>query len=137
MRDLDWSKSTVLAEWAEQECRHLDLIASWETLLSVYSALAFIGPDTDDQRLTEFKAIIAELNKFLTRMRNGLAKVTNVEDAVAFLTMHANTADMNGVRTRPTVAYNKLKQRWISQAIAVLLDAMQVSETDEGERDVD
>ena len=136
MHDSGWSESTILAEWAERECRHLDLIASWETLLSVYETLGFQGPDSDEVRLTEFKAVITETNKFLTRMKNGLARTTNIDDAIEFLSTHANTSDMNGVRTRPNIAYNKLKQRWISQSISVLM-AYVVDDIEEGERDAD
>lgn len=136
MHDSGWSESTILAEWAERECRHLDLIASWETLLSVYETLGFQGPDSDEMRLTEFKAVITETNKFLTRMKNGLARTTDINDAIEFLSAHANTSDMNGVRTRPNIAYNKLKQRWITQSISVLM-AYVVDDIEEGERDAD
>jgi hypothetical protein len=133
MQSSDWSESTVLAEWAERECRHLDLIASWETLLTVYEVLGFHGPNNDEQQLTEFKTVITELNKFLTRMRNGLTKTTDIDDAIEFLAGHANTADMNAVKTRASVAYNKLKQRWIAQSVSVLQAAR--PDTEEGERD--
>lgn len=136
MHDSGWSESTILAEWAERECRHLDLIASWETLLSVYETLGFQGPESDDMRLTEFKNIITEINKFLTRMKNGLSRTTNINDAIEFLSAHANTSDMNGVRTRPNIAYNKLKQRWITQSVSVLM-AYVVDDIEEGERDAD
>jgi hypothetical protein len=136
MHDSGWSESTILAEWAERECRHLDLIASWETLLSVYETLGFQGPESDDMRLTEFKTIITEINKFLTRMKNGLSRTTNINDAIEFLSAHANTSDMNGVRTRPNIAYNKLKQRWITQSVSVLM-AYVVDDIEEGERDAD
>ena len=99
-----WHDTAVLAEWAEAECRHLDLIASWETLLAAYDALGFDGPDNDEQRLSEFKIVITETNKFLTRMRNGLAKTKSIDDAIEFLTGHANTADMNAVKSRASVA---------------------------------
>ena len=136
MHDSGWSESTILAEWAERECRHLDLIASWETLLSVYETLGFQGPESDDMRLTEFKTIITEINKFLTRMKNGLARTRDIEDAIEFLTGHVNTADMTGVNSRSSIAYNKLRQRWILQSISTLLEAQQAAAAaSEGERD--
>jgi hypothetical protein len=134
MPSSDWSESTVLAEWAERECRHLDLIASWEILLSVYEVLGFDGPGNDEQRLTEFKTVITELNKFLTRMRNGLAKTKDIDAAIEFLAGAANTSDLNAVKTRASVAYNKLKQRWVMQSIAVL-QTMRPEPDEEGERD--
>lgn len=136
MHDSAWYESMILASFTERECRHVDLVASWETLVDVYESLAFLGPDNDDVRLTEFKAIVTEMNKFLTRMRNGLSKTKDVEGAIEFLSGHANTADMNQVRSRPNIAYNKLKQRWIAQSISVLRSQMQ-DIAEEGERDVD
>lgn len=130
-----WSESTVLADWAEEECRHLDLIASWEVLVNVYSVLEFTDVIDDERRLAEFKLVIGELNKFLTRMRNGLMKARSIDDAIQFLTNNANTADMNAVKTRPSVAYNKLKQRWIAQSIATLQAAKAIVEIEEREGD--
>jgi hypothetical protein len=135
MQSSDWSKSTVLAEWAERECRHLDLIASWETLTSIYETLRFTGPDNDDTRLAEFKTVITELNKFLTRMKNGLSNAKSIEESIEFLSSHSNTTDMNGVRTRSSVAYNKLKQRWIGMAIFALETRIEMMKAQEGERD--
>jgi hypothetical protein len=134
MPNSGWSESAVLAEWADKECRHLDLIASWEILLSAYDVLGFGDEITDEQRLTEFKSVVGELNKFLTRMRNGLMRTKDIDDAIAFLTQHANTADMNNVKGRPSVAYNKLKQRWIGQSISILAATRPQAEAEEGER---
>ena len=133
MPSSDWSESVVLADWADRECRHLDLIASWEILVAVYDSLGFKDELTDEIRLAEFKLVVGELNKFLTRMRNGLTKTNNIDDAVEFLTNHANTANMGDVTGRPSVAYNKLKQRWIGQSISVLLSTRPMMDTEEGE----
>lgn len=134
MRDLALLSSEVLSEWAKEECRHLDLIASWETLMNVYETLGFIGPKTDEERLTEFKVIIGELNKFLTRMKNGLDRTSSIEGAIEFLQGHINTADMNTVKNRQGIAYNKLKQRWITQAISTLITTLQ-QEIEEEEKE--
>lgn len=134
MQSSDWSDSLVLAEWADRECRHLDLIASWEELLSVYAAMGFRGPDTDDQQLVEFKAVITELNKFLTRMKNGLAKAQSVEAAIEFLSESAYATEMNQVKSRQGIAYNKLKQHWVMRSI-MTLRGMAPQAATEGERD--
>jgi hypothetical protein len=128
------SESLVLAEWADKECRHLDLIASWETLVSAYDYLGFTDVIGDVERLSEFKYVISEMNKFLTRMRNGLMKTKDVDSAIAFLTSHANTADMGNVDGRASIAYNKMKQRWIGQSISVLESARSAVTVEEGER---
>jgi hypothetical protein len=133
----DWSESTVLAEWAEKECQHFDLIASWELLLVAYETLGFSNSVDDAMRLTEFKRIITEINKFLTRMKTGLASTTSAENAIEFLGSHTNT-DMAAVKDRQSVAYNKLKQRWLAQAIGTLQQAVELLAIQEGEkRDAD
>ena len=134
MQSLDWSESVILAEWAEIECRHIDLIASWETLMSVYDALGFIGPDTDDAKLAEFKQIITEMNKFLTRMKNGLSNASTAETAVEYLLSNLYSTEMVKIKNRPGIAYNKLKQQWVMHSIDVLRN-MAVAEVEEGERD--
>lgn len=131
------SESVILARWAEEECRHLDLIASWEDLMSIYDALRFDGPDSDEQRLDEFKFIIAELNRFLTRMRNGLARTRGIDDAIEFLVRHVNTMDVSAIEGRKQIAYNKMKQQWVRRSIMVL-NAAKLDETaDEGKEDDD
>lgn len=136
MPSSDWSNSIVLAEWADSECRHIDLIASWEELMNAYQVLGFTGPDTDEERLAEFKLVVGETNKFLSRMKNGLAKTSSLEDAIDYLALHINTADMNQVKVRPSIVYNKLKQKWLYRAISTLRDSIS-DEPLEGERDVD
>jgi hypothetical protein len=133
MPNSGWSESIVLADWADKECRHLDLIASWEILISAYDFLGFKDEISDEQRLIEFKFVIGEMNKFLTRMRNGLMKTKDIDDAIAFLTSHANTADMNNVQGRASIAYNKMKQRWIGQSISVLASSRPPIDVEEGE----
>lgn len=130
------SESIVLADWAEEECRHLDLVGSWEILMGVYAELQFIGPDTDEQRLAEFKFIITEINKFLTRMKNGLSSARTIQAAIDYLVGHVNTKDMNAVKGREQIAYNKLKQQWIRRA-GIYLTAILEAQTDEGEEDDD
>ena len=134
MPSSDLDESLVLASWASEECTHLDIVGAWDTLLAVYSSLGFEGPSDDIERIAEFKVVIAETNKFLTRMRNGLNKAHSVEDAIEFLTNHANTKDASTLDNRPAVAYNRLKQHWIRQSIASLRNAMEIMEA-EGERD--
>jgi hypothetical protein len=134
MTSSDYDESLVLAEWAEEECTHLDLIASWEELTGVYDYLHFTGPESDEVRLEEFKFIIGEMNKFLTRMRNGLARTRHIDDAITFLIGHLNTRDMSAVTGRKEIAYNKLKQQWIRRA-GVKLTASREAQFDEGKRD--
>lgn len=131
----DLDESLILAEWAEAETVHLDVVGAWDTLLAVYEALGFEGPTDDMERIAEFKIVVAEVNKFLTRMRNGLNRTRSIEDAIEFLRGHANTKDATTLSNRPAVAYNRLKQHWIRQSVSALTNAVEVADTEEGERD--
>jgi len=114
-RFTDINESVALADIIERSCGHLDLVASWEVLLSVYETLSFVDQITDDIRLSEFREIIHETNKFLTRAKKGLRSTANVDDAIAYLNTQFNTKDSQNVRNRTQLAYNKLKQQWIVQ----------------------
>jgi hypothetical protein len=120
MPSLAWSEPVILENWIDQETRHLDLVASWETLLNVYEVLSFLDPINDEIRLTEFKDIIAETNKFLSRMRKGMKTIKDLDSAIEFLKKQADTKDVNQIKTRSTLAYNKLRQRWVVQSITQL-----------------
>lgn len=133
MRDLDYSKSVLLAEWVEKECRHLDLIASWEELLNIYTTLSFIDPINDEIRLKEFKDVIAEINKFLTRMKTGLDNTRDLESAIEFLKKHADTKEVNKITTRTSLTYNKMRQLWVMSGIRHL--QYQLDILSEGEED--
>lgn len=115
-----WSDKDALLAWTERETRHLDLVASWETLCQVYEALCFKDQMSDNMRLDEFKWVIKETNKFLTRVKNGLLKCKDPESAIAFLGTQFNSQEAASINSRQCLAYNKMKQQWIYQSIMQL-----------------
>ena len=129
-----WSSEDLLTKWVIEQTRHLDLVASWETLLDVYATLGFTDPINDNSRLDEFKWIIRETNKFLTRLRNGLNKAKDFEAARDYLSEQYLASSQTSITTRQMLAYHKLKQRWTAQAINYLSEAIPVLDT-EGEED--
>lgn len=133
MNEQVWSEKQYLEEWAERETVHLDFVASWETLLDVYKTLAFIDPINDEIRMTEFRWIVGETNKFLTRMHTSLMKAKDIEAAVTYLQKAFNTKEASEVKDRKTLAYSKLKQQWISRAIVQLTGIYQALTIPEGE----
>ena len=52
------STNKQFAAWVDEECRHLDLVASWNTLVEQYDSCRFTDGITDQQRLMEFKQVI-------------------------------------------------------------------------------
>lgn len=109
----------ALHDWVENECRALDVVASWETLCDVYRTLEFNDPLSDAMRMEEYKWIIGEMNNHLSRARKKLLNCTDPENMMEALT---NMFVSNGakVSNRMDLTYHKLRQMWVSRMIAKL-----------------
>ena len=59
--------TTSVRDWVEEETRHIDVVASWESLCDTYEALRFSDPMTDAERLDEFKWVVQQMNVFLSK----------------------------------------------------------------------
>lgn len=109
----------ALHDWVEEECRALDVVASWETLCDVYRTLEFNDPISDTLRMEEYKWIIGEMNKHLKRAKNKLLTCSTPEAMIAVLSdMYSATG--TSVTNRMDLTYHKLKQMWVSQMVAQL-----------------
>ena len=108
-----------LHDWIENETCALDVVASWETLCDVYRSLEFSDPITDSIRMEEFKWIIAEMNKHLSRARKKLLNCPDPESMMNVLeSMFSTGAEVN---SRTSLTYHKLRQRWVSKMITQLM----------------
>ena len=130
-----WSEKDLLTFWIEDNCRHLDLIASWDELVYIYEHMKFIDEINDSMRLDEFKSIIVETNRFLTRMKTGLLSCADLSSAIEYLKTQADTKDMGAIKTRPQVAYNRQRQQWVVQAIKVLSNTLQLMDAEREENE--
>ena len=120
-----------LHDWVEDETRALDVVASWETLCDVYRTLEFTDPVSDAMKMEEFKWIIAEMNKHLSRARKKLLSCSDPESMMDVLkNMFSSTGTT--VTNRMDLTYHKLRQMWVSQMIAKL-DTMIVQNREDGE----
>lgn len=127
-------EKSELHDWVEGECRALDVVASWETLCDVYRALEFSDTISDAIRMEEFKWIIAEMNKHLSRARKKLLTCTDPESMIEVLNQMFTT-DTN-VTNRMSLTYHKLRQMWVSQMITRLNSIMErMKEEENGEPD--
>lgn len=109
----------ALHDWIENETCALDVVASWETLCDVYRTLEFGDPLSDAMKMEEFKWIIAEMNKHLSRARRKLMSCSDPESMKEVLTgMFVSTEAK--VSNRMDLTYHKLRQMWVSQMIAQL-----------------
>lgn len=129
--NLDIEKD-ALHDWIENECRALDVVASWETLCDVYRTLEFNDPLSDAIKMEEFKWIIAEMNKHLKRARNKLLTCKDPDSMRETLSrMFVSTGST--VTNRMDLTYHKLRQMWVSRMIAQL--DMMVETTKEEQED--
>lgn len=122
--------------WVEEETRPLDVVASWENLLGAYDALRFEDPITDSQRLEEFQWIIKTMNSFLTKMRGKLRSCN--KDLLAMREVLVESFTPVGkvnLESRKSLAYQKLRQLWVSQRIAEVNQAIEETKQTEGEVD--
>lgn len=127
-------EKSVLHDWAEGETRALDVVASWESLCDTYRALEFTDPIGDTVRMEEFKWIIAEMNKHLSRARKKLLTCRDpLSMQEALMDMFTPTGKVN-ISDRKSLAYHKLRQRWVMQMLVNLEElASRMNEKEESE----
>lgn len=129
------SASFNLDDWVDRQTQQIDLIASWEVLISVYSEMGFTDRMDDTTRIAEFKSVIQEMNKFMTRTRKGLGSVRDIEDAIDYLKTLIDT--QGSVASRQSLVYQKLRQRWVLAAVRELVDALEKEEETEREKELE
>lgn len=124
---------SAIREWAERECAYLDVVASWETLCEVYDQLRFTDPISDAVRIEEFRWVIAEVNKFLTRFKKKVVTCRTIEDAIDLVSESMSPQGTISLDQRRKVAYHKLRQRWLSMAGKQLTYMMEKADETEKE----
>lgn len=111
------TKSSI-HDWVDYETRHIDLVASWESLCAAYDALRFVDQLADTERLEEFKWIVHRMNIFLSKVRTTLL---SCEDANAMREVLSKAMSPSGkveLPDRKTIAYYKLKQQWVKTMLS-------------------
>ena len=122
----------ALHDWVENETRALDVVASWETLCDVYRTLEFNDSISDTMRMEEFKWIIGEMNKHLSRARRKLLTCTDPESMREVLTKMFVSTEAK-ISNRMDLTYHKLRQMWVSQMIARLDSIMEQKAMEEND----
>ena len=121
---LDIRETTFLNSWIDRSTQHIDMVASWERLVDIYSQLKFIDSLTDQDRMTEFGDIVREVNRFLSKMRKKLSTANDIDAAMMLLSESYGVGRNVVINTRQGIAFQKLKQQWIAQGLAELQAAM-------------
>ncbi len=110
------------------------MVASWESLCDTYRALEFSDPLSDSVKLEEYKWIIREMNKFLSRMRGKLRTCKDADAMRDFLQSSMTPTGKVNIDGRRSLAYQKLRQRWIVRMLMILDEMMQtIATTMEGD----
>lgn len=118
----DLTEEGILNRWIDEQTRHLDLVASWPKLCSTYEELGFSDDIDDETRVSEFKFVIGETNKMLSRMRRELASAQDVEAAILYLQDRYVKNSNAQVKDRKSVVYQAFKQSWMQTAIVQLME---------------
>ena len=129
-----------LREWVDEETRHIDVVASWESLNDTYDTLRLADPLSDTERLEEYKWIVQQMNSFLTKIRTKLLSCKDMEAMVDMLTASFTPTGKVELGTRKALVYQKLRQQWMGtmiQRLRLMLaqEAEQAKEEQDGWRD--
>ena len=119
--------ATSIRDWINEETRHIDVVASWESLCDTYDALRFTDPLSDAERLDEFKWIVQQMNSFLSKIRTKLLSCKDLKAMVEMLTLSMTPSGKVELGTRQALVYQKLKQQWL-RTTAVRLQTMAMEE---------
>lgn len=115
---------SALHDWVFEETKLVDIVASWESLQDTYDMLGFTDELSDADRMEEYKWIIKEMNKHLSRARKTLLTCRDL-DAMKQALMDMMTSTTQTVSGRPDLTYRKLKQRWVGQMLSKVTTMME------------
>lgn len=107
----------IVDEIILRDTEPVDMITSWTVLCDVYKQLAFIDTLTDEERIAEFKKVVKEINRFLTRARSGMLSARNDTDVIDWLVEEMKPKPQACYDNRYQIAFYKLKQEWIAQQL--------------------
>lgn len=123
--------TTSIREWVDDETRHIDVVASWESLCDTYETLRFTDPLSDAERLDEFKWIVQQMNAFLTKVRSRLLTCKDQDAMMEVLGISMTPVGKVELGTRKALVYQKLKQQWLRTMMMRLQVMMQETRTEE------
>lgn len=123
-----------IQEWVDRETRHIDVVASWESLCDTYDALRFTDQLSDAERLEEYRWIVQQMNSFLTKMRTKLLTCKDIEAMLDLMETSFTPAGKVELSTRKSLVYQKLRQQWLRTQTTRLqmMQEMQEGEDQDG-----
>jgi hypothetical protein len=127
--------TTDVKAWVDEETRHIDVVASWESLCDTYDSLRFADPLSDSERLEEYKWIVQQMNSFLSKMRTKLLSCRDKEAMVEMLGMSFTPTGKMELSARRALVYQKLRQQWVRTEIMRLQAMMDQEQETKEEQD--
>lgn len=121
--------TTSIRDWIDEETRHIDVVASWESLCDTYDALRFTDQLSDAERLEEYKWIVQQMNAFLSKIRTKLLSCKDMEAMIEMLGKSFTPTGKVELSTRRSLVYQKLRQQWV-RTTAMKLQTMRMEEQD-------
>lgn len=107
-------------DWINEETKHRDVVASWESLCDTYDVLRFTDQLSDAERLEEFKWIVQQINSFLSKTRTKLLSCKDTEAMIEMLAKSISPSGKVDLAERKSLVYQKLRQQWMMTTIARL-----------------
>jgi hypothetical protein len=105
--------ATSIHDWVDEATRHVDVVASWESLCDTYDTLRFTDQLSDAERLDEYKWIVQQMNVFLTKIRKRLLSCKDASAMTEVLQASFTPAGKMDLSERRSLVYQKLKQQWV------------------------
>jgi hypothetical protein len=121
--------TTSIRDWIDEETRHIDVVASWESLCDTYDALRFTDQLSDAERLEEYKGIVQQMNAFLSKIKTKLLSCKDMEAMIEMLGASFTPTGKVELSTRRSLVYQKLRQQWIRTTV-MKLQTMRMEEQD-------
>lgn len=112
--------TTSIRDWIDEETRHIDVVASWESLCDTYDALRFTDQLSDAERLEEYKWIVQQMNAFLSKIKTKLLSCKDMEAMIEMLGASFTPTGKVELSTRRSLVYQKLRQQWIRTTVMKL-----------------
>ncbi len=123
--------TTSIREWIDEETRHIDVVASWESLCDTYDTLRFTDRLSDAERLEEYKWIVQQMNSFLTKIRTKLLSCRDMEAMLEMLSMTMVPSGKMELSARRALVYQKLRQQWVMMEMARLREMLAMRRMEE------
>lgn len=116
-------------------CSIKDFENMWGYIDSYYQSM-FHDVMSDEERISEYKYIVQQLNKYISKRKEELIKLDSFDDMIGKLTVWLGEAEQYG-KNRTEVVYNFIRNGWLREVITNLTVEMKMNEAADDGYDVE